>query len=214
MPVTQSGTLDTTASTTLAFTFQNQSGQEITLNTYALAFEQIGKPIITAGGGSSSGGGSSTNAWVPLPTAGGGWHLAGTQTNLFPTPNTTNGIPVRVWDPDTEWTLRNTFTIPPTLPSTPTYISFISQWRPVAGNSASQNIVVGLCAMQAGDSDAFGAEVLVTNTVSSQAWINFTNTVPITNFLRGSSVTIKVAAKTTGTATNNYQAILQGVTVW
>lgn len=180
----------------------------------------IGSPVLMVGSTNvaaalaSAGSGSATNVWIPLPTAGGGWHLGGTQTNLFPTANTTNGIPVRVWDPDTEWTLRNTFTIPPTLPSTPTYISFLSEWRPVAGNSASQNIVVGLASMQAGDADAFGSEVLVTNTVSSQTWINFTNTVPITNFLRGSSVTIKVAAKTTGTATNNYQSILKGVTVW
>ena len=126
-------------------------------------------------------------------------------TNNYALFNSTNGFPVMVFDPDTEWSYRYALTVPGNLSSLPSTIRIKSWWRPIIGNSASQNIIVSAKYEAVVDSDSFTVANNVTNTVSSQTWIAFTNTLGTSNMTIGSPFVLNISAPSGGSATNLYQ---------
>lgn len=134
-------------------------------------------------------------------------------TNLFALFNTTNSMPVRVFDPDTEWNYRYLVVPPGNLAALPGTIRVKSFWRPIIGNSASQNIIVAAKYEGVVDSDSFTAANNVTNTVSSQTWIAFTNTLGTSNMTIGTPFVLNLSAPAGGSATNLYQ-MQEGIGVY
>ena len=124
----------------------------------------------------------------------------------YPFWTTTNGTPVAVFSPDTTQTAEFNRILPVTLPAVPSQLTLITHWRPVIGNTNSQNIIVGAKVQAVKDANSFNTAVLVTNTVSGTTWKTFTNVITsLTGLALGGEFTVAVYADNAGSATNNYQ---------
>ena len=133
----------------------------------------------------------------------------------YPFWTTTNGTPVAVFSPDTTQTAEFNRILPVTLPAVPSQLTLITHWRPVIGNTNSQNIIVGAKVQAVKDANSFNTAVLVTNTVSGTTWKTFTNVITsLTGLALGGEFTVAVYADNAGSATNNYQMGLSAQLVY
>lgn len=124
---------------------------------------------------------------------------------------TTNANPIGWGNDSNSWALRYSGFIPSELAAMPSQLTVVSWWKLYAGNSASQNIVVGARVMRAlggDDADSFGTQSLATNVVTAAGtWFSVTNVISSLDSLAiGEPFTLEVentAASASSTFTNN-----------
>jgi len=162
--------------------------------------------------GTATLGGQRVVASLVSPVGPGDWYPPAAN---YPTLTTTNGSPVGIFSDSTTQTIEFNRVLPINLTAVPSQLTLVTRWRPMVGNTNSQNIIVGAKVQAIKDADSFNTAVLVTNTVSGTTWKSFTNVITsLTGLALGDEFTVAVYADNAGSATNNYQMSLSALLVY
>lgn len=186
---------------------QTGEGADFIFDPSVTNWVYVGSVWNTASGTNSSSAVAATNLFTHIERG----YQPG--TNLYATVNTTNAMPIRVFDPDTEWHYRYIIPVPGTISQLASNIYVKTWWRPIIGNTNSQTIVVSAKYQGLLDTDSLTAANLVTNACNGTTWLAFTNTLSTSNMTVGSPFVLNISAPTTGSATNYYQH-LEGVDIY